>query len=33
VVMCVKLEEELRGWDTTSPLVSNKVFEISGQNN
>jgi hypothetical protein len=28
----VKLKEDVRGWERTSPLVGNHIFEISGHN-
>jgi hypothetical protein len=33
VVLCVTLKEGVCGWDTTSPLISNKNIENSGHNN
>ena len=33
VVLCVKEENRFCGWDTTSPLVGNGIFNISGRNN
>jgi hypothetical protein len=33
LVLCVKLEEVVLGWNTTSPLIGHGIFEISGHNN